>query len=176
MARSYHRTELERRFLLSEMPPDLRVTDFHWVVTDCYLDGQRLRLREMRASDGSEEARFKLGQKHRPPNAPAHERQMTTFNLTEQEYLHLRTLVCVDAPLVKHRYPYRWNNDDYSIDIFQGALDGLIVADLELDNLADLTGRPQPEWAESDVTESHTYEGASLARRAAGVSSDVLSP
>ncbi len=44
----YARVERERRFLLRELPPGLRVSDAHTQITDNYLTGTRLRLRKVR--------------------------------------------------------------------------------------------------------------------------------
>ncbi len=163
-SRSYQRIEHERRFLLIELPPALDPDGFHWVITDHYVQGQRLRLRAMAASIGGEEA-FKLTQKFRPADSPGHQRFMTTFYLTASEYLHLRERLADAPPLVKHRYPYQDEMVAFSVDSFQGALAGLVLADLEIDDSARLAAQPIPIWAIAEVTDDPRYEGGELARR-----------
>jgi 3-isopropylmalate/(R)-2-methylmalate dehydratase large subunit len=60
----YARVERERRFLLRELPPGLRVNDAHTQIFDNYLTGTRLRLRKIRAPR-EREWTWKLTQKFR---------------------------------------------------------------------------------------------------------------
>ena len=83
-------------------------------------------------SNGAEPL-YKLGQKCPIPGAPPHQRQMTTMYLSRDEYDHLCVrLRPAEAPLVKHRYPFRDGGHTFSVDVFQGPLEGLVMADLEL--------------------------------------------
>lgn len=166
-SRSYHRIERERRFLLDRLPPGLDTGGFHWITTDHYLDGLRLRLRKMVGSDGRP-GFYKLGQKFRSADHGAHERQMTTFYLNEPEYDQLAALLVTSPPMVKHRYPYQSEGVVFSIDVFQEALQGLLLADLELADEAELLGVGVPAWAVADVTDDPSYEGGALAHRAGG--------
>ena len=66
---------------------------------------------------------------------------------------------------MKHRYPYTHGGRDFSIDVFQGRLSGLMLADLELVDEDELLAVEVPAWADADVTAEEAYEGGALAAR-----------
>ncbi|HEX8352565.1 MAG TPA: hypothetical protein VF611_06695, partial [Pyrinomonadaceae bacterium] len=61
----YERVERERRYLLRELPPGLKLSDPHTQITDNYVTGTRLRLRKVRVPETNEWT-LKLTQKHTP--------------------------------------------------------------------------------------------------------------
>ncbi|MNU26983.1 hypothetical protein D3C71_153680 [compost metagenome] len=67
----------------------------------------------------------------------------------------------VGHEIVKTRH-YVWHGDrEWEVDVFEGELDGLIVAELECDDAADVTDLP--EWAGDEVTFDKRYKNAVLA-------------
>lgn len=67
----------------------------------------------------------------------------------------------VGHEIVKTRH-YVWHGDrEWEVDVFEGDLDGLIVAELECDDAADVTDLP--EWAGDEVTFDKRYKNAVLA-------------
>jgi hypothetical protein len=64
-ASRYARLERERRYLLRELPDGLKLSDPHTQITDNYVTGTRLRLRNVRSPETNEWA-LKLTQKHAP--------------------------------------------------------------------------------------------------------------
>lgn len=148
--------ELERRFLLRE--PPARLSD-GWRITDRYISGTRLRLRRMEKLDGTGII-YKLGQKFRSETQSAAETTMTTMYLTSGEYDVLSRLEGRD--LVKVRYTYPIDGREFGVDVFQGPLEGLVLADMEALTLESLSQfePPDPDWLE--VTEESFFTGGSL--------------
>lgn len=67
----------------------------------------------------------------------------------------------VGHEIVKTRH-FVWHGDrEWEVDVFEGELDGLIVAELECDDAADVTDLP--EWVGEEVTFDRRYKNAVLA-------------
>lgn len=152
----YARFERERRFLLAELPADLG--DEHVVIHDRYITGTNLRLRSVRTPDGTV-VRSKLARK--VSTASPRETVITNLYLDETEYQILAELP--GRGIVKHRYPDRWEGRAYSIDCFQGPLEGLITAEIEAPTAAELDTIPVPSFATCEITERPEFTGGHLA-------------
>lgn len=94
-----------------------------------------------------------------------------TGNLSRAEYEYeipvadanemLNTL-CEPGLIEKHRYKISYGKHLWEIDVFAGANEGLIVAEIELqaeDEKFDL-----PPWAGKEVTEDYRYGNSQLAK------------
>lgn len=159
----YARTERERRFLLQRLPEGLP-TEYRRI-RDWYLDGTRLRLRRVEDGDGKV-LDLKLGQKytHGAPGA-GWSTTITNLYLSEAEFELLRTLG--GRPITKRRQPYLHGQQQYSIDVFEQELAGLLVAEIELDSHLAAASLPTPEFAIADVTGELCFTGGALARTTA---------
>jgi CYTH domain-containing protein len=114
----------------------------------------------MEPLDGSEIV-YKLGQKFRSDVQAPTETTMTTMYLTAGEYDILSWLEGPD--LVKLRYSYPIDGREFGVDVFQGLLDGLVLAEMEAltpESLSQIEP-PDPDWLE--VTEETFFTGGSLA-------------
>jgi CYTH domain-containing protein len=147
----YARPERERRFLVVGDPGPL---EQQRVVEDRYLVGGTLRLRAVR---GDGDPVFKLTQKVRTnPEDPA-EVAITNLYLSEEEYRMLATLPGRD--LTKTRSLC----EGFAVDVFHGPNEGLVMAEVEVD---DLEGDVHlPGWIGREVTHDEEYSGGSLAGR-----------
>ena len=121
---AYARPERERRFLLDGLPDGLGPGR---LVEDRYLDGTTLRLRRV-SGDGL--VVCKLTQKVRTGDGPA-QVALTNLYLTEEE--HRRLSVLPGADLVKVRRPWVAG---LVVDEHTGPLAGLVLAELEVEDLA----------------------------------------
>ncbi len=72
-------------------------------------------------------------------------------------------LTCCDKVLQKTRYEIPVGNHIWEIDVFSGALDGLIVAEIELSD-ADETIQ-LPSWVGEEVTHDPNYLNVNLINR-----------
>ncbi len=150
----YARPEREQRFLVAELPP--RLVDER-LIEDLYLDGLSLRLR-MVSHDGS--TTFKLTQKVRSSPSEPFAVSTTTIYLSEHEHDRLRVLP--GARLAKRRRLWHEDGQVFAVDEFQGVLDGLRLAEVEVHDL-DTTLTP-PSWTGREVTHDDRFSGGALAR------------
>ena len=148
----YAVVERERRFLLASLPEGVASTK---EIVDRYLTGTRLRLREVRESDGT--VTRKLGHKVRLGEGPA-EVACTNFYLDDAEWAVISALPA--RVLRKKRHLVHRDGVTVAIDEHE---DGTLVAEIDDgDRPSDLV----PGWlgATEDVTEDERWTGAQLAR------------
>ena len=159
----YAHLEIERRWLVDA--DRLAVADLAGPIAihDRYIDGTRVRLRLMERDGGKV---FKLTRKYQSDEADA--RPIVTAYLEEDEYAVFAKLP--SCALSKTRFKLLHGEHFYSVDCFRGALEGLVLAELEGADLAALRALPDPAWAVRDVTHEIQYQGATLAR--AGIPKD----
>lgn len=121
----YARIERERRFLLDGFPSGENVVRVRRIV-DRYIDGTALRLRQQ-TEDGAPPV-FKLTQKIPARSSGAQQGFITSMYLTEVEYSVLARLPAKTLTKARHSVP------PFSIDVFEGALKGLILAEAEFES------------------------------------------
>ncbi len=66
-----------------------------------------------------------------------------------------------EAVVEKRRYEVPQGENVWEIDVFSGANEGLVVAEIELDN--ENQGFERPEWLGDEVTDDPRYKNALLA-------------
>lgn len=151
--------EIERRYLLNRMPEDVPAMTGVWLITDHYLPNTRLRLRKMASITGNNVV-YKLTQKYRSENQSVYETTITNLYLTEAEYNILQPL---EANVIrKRRYPYNAQIRDFSIDVFEGRHQGLILAEVEMESKAGVDALALPLFVLRDVTEDPFFTGGNL--------------
>jgi len=151
--------ETERRYLLKNIPDDLLENTNGWLITDRYFPNTRLRLRQMKSVSGNETI-YKLTQKYRSETQNAYETTITNLYLTEEEYNHLEFL---DGKIIKKkRYPYSAQNHNFSIDVFEGRHQGLILAEMEFEGQSELGEFALPLFALKEVTDDPFFTGGNL--------------
>jgi CYTH domain-containing protein len=152
--------ELERRFLLRQVPPDLPAHAGGYLITDRYYPHTRMRLRRMQSLLGDETI-YKLTQKYRAETQFAIETTITNLYLTVDEY-HLFDNLPGEI-LQKRRCRYIDQERTYSIDIFERRHHGLILGEIEFAEKTDAEKFTLPEFAMKDVTGDSFFTGGSLA-------------
>ncbi len=155
----YARVERERRFLLRELPPGLKVSDYHSQIFDNYITGTRLRLRKVRVPQ-TREWTWKLTQKFAPDTRDFSRMLITNIYLTQHEYETLS--VFEGNEIRKNRYPYTHEGGDFGVDVFLGDLAGLILAEIEFDTDEAMEAFMMPAFAVVEVTRDPLFTGASL--------------
>ncbi len=148
----YGNRERERRFLLAAPPagPVVRTG----AITDRYITGTRLRLRRVEWTGGGEGVVYKLTQK--VPHPDGRSGLITTIYLTAEEYRVFARLPATPLRKLRHSVP------PLGVDLFEGELDGLVLAEVEFpsdDALADFT---PPPIAVAEVTEDERFTGGHL--------------
>ncbi|MDB5676586.1 MAG: hypothetical protein JWM65_3568 [Sphingomonas bacterium] len=152
----YARLEHERRFLVrAECLPPLDRAEAR-LIEDRYIDGARLRLRRM--SGGARPTLLKLTRKYGGPRPEP----ITTLYLDPAEYALLSNLPA--APLIKHRHHLPIGDHWFGLDVFAGALAGLMLCEIEAESPEVLASIVLPDWAGDEVTDHPAFAGAALAR------------
>ena len=152
----YSVSELEQRFLLSELPQELSQPRR---IRDLYIEGARLRLRIVEDLDGFVLQR-KLGHKRRIEEGDPSIVKHTSLYLSEPEY---RILSAVGGrPLVKVRWKVETNGVRAAVDVFEGELEGLVMLEVEFRVDDELTAFRPSEWAGVEVTNREEFSGGAL--------------
>lgn len=148
----YAVVERERRFLLGSLPEDVVETR---EIVDRYVEGTRLRLREVRSPDGT--VVRKLGHKVRLGEGPAAV-ACTSLYLDDAEWTVLSALPA--RLLRKRRHVVRRDGLTVAVDEHE---DGTLVA--EIDD-GDSPSVVVPAWLDvvADVSDDERWTGAALAR------------
>jgi CYTH domain-containing protein len=154
----YTSVERERRWLCRDVPRE-RVFQTE-EITDLYVTGTRLRLREARPIDGGAPM-LRLSRK---ADIDRHTRLITSIYLPEEEFADLATsLPGVRVEKSRHRLQ-RLPGVMMLIDEFSGELDGLIIAEAEFDTPERLASFAMPDFAVREVTDDPRFTGGYLAK------------
>jgi CYTH domain-containing protein len=149
----YARVEWERRFLLSSFPGGETVTRIRRIC-DRYIDGTTLRLRQQ--SDGDGQTVFKLTQKLPGGTARGQQGLITSIYLNREEFDVLATLPAKKLTKVRHSVP------PFGIDVFEGELQGLVLAEAEFNSGAEASALALPSFIVAEVSDDRRFTGGSL--------------
>jgi len=144
----------ERRFLVDAGNlPKLNAANARRI-EDLYIEGGRLRLRAITLANG--ELEYKLGKKYAPDNPLIG--PMTNLYLTAEE--HAVMSVLPGQRVVKRRHKL----GAFVVDVFEGPLDGLVLAECEAANRVAAMAFDIPKWCVREVTSEPEYTGWRLAQ------------
>jgi CYTH domain-containing protein len=149
----YTRVERERRFLVHQFPRGANVVQIRRIM-DSYIEGTTLRLREQK-EDGSD-AVFKLTQKIPARAGGAQQGFITTIYLTQDEFCLLAQIPSKKLSKTRYSIP------PFGIDVFEGPLQGLILAEAEFDSAEVADALPIPSFAAEEVTTDDRFTGGRL--------------
>ena len=151
----YAWVERERRWLCHDVPRDRVLRSER--ITDLYVVGTNLRLREALPLDGGSPMR-RLGRK---ADVEPSVRLLTSIYLSDREFALLSSLPGNILRKTRH-YLGRIDGADLSVDVFEGDLTGLVMAEAEFDDMESLAAYPMPAFAFREVTEDLRYTGGEL--------------
>jgi CYTH domain-containing protein len=151
----FARIERERRFLVLQLPPEQQITRVRRI-RDRYIDGTNLRLRE--ETEGSQPTLFKLTQKIRQPGAGFQQGWITTMYLDQTTHERLSNLPAQVLTKIRYSVP------PFGIDVFEGVLEGLVLAEAEFDSEADAADLTIPTFISREVSTDARFTGGFLAR------------
>ena len=158
----YALLENERRFLVRDAP-DLSGARVR-LIEDIYLDAGRLRLRRITHFDGSP-PEHKLCKKYRSPDPTS--APIVNIYLTAEEHAALAAPL-PGRPLSKRRYIVQHGGRAFSLDVFEGALAGLMICEAEAPTPEAIRALAFPPWAGREVTADPFVSGGHLATLTAG--------
>ncbi|MFZ0521867.1 MAG: hypothetical protein WAL95_12640 [Candidatus Acidiferrales bacterium] len=152
---TYARAERERRFLLADFPRGAEAVRVRRIV-DHYIDGTNLRLREQ--SDDGGPPVFKLTQKVAARASGARQGFITNMYLTENEFRLLSQLPSRELRKARHSVP------PFGVDVFEGALEGLLLAEAEFDSEEEANSLVIPPFIFREVPDDIRFTGGRLVR------------
>lgn len=153
----YARVEWERRFLLEKLPEDVQVNRIRQIA-DLYIEGACLRLRQAR--DDSGQMQFKLTQKLAESALGARQGLITTMYLTRPEFDVLAKLPGRSLRKTRFSLP------PFGIDIFEGELQGLVLAEAEFSAGEEACELVLPAFIRHEVTNDARFTGGNLVKAA----------
>lgn len=149
----YARIERERRFLLDGFPEGVKVSQVRRI-TDRYVEGTTLRLREM--TDESGQTVFKFTQKLPAAGNGAEQGFITNIYLTREEFDVLAQLPARTLKKTRYSVP------PFGIDVFEESLEGLVLAEAEFDSDQAADELRIPSYIAREVTADRRFTGGSL--------------
>jgi CYTH domain-containing protein len=153
----YAKFERERRFLVA--PQRLpRLGDTHFLLDDLYLTRTQLRLR-VQTELPLGKVLHRLTQKLQSTDPRV--RRITTLYLTAAEHALFAALP--GARLAKRRHFVQSRGLEWGIDVFEGPLTGLVLAEREFDSDAEMSATAAPAFATCEVTDDDAFTGGALA-------------
>jgi hypothetical protein len=164
-ARKYALVERERRFLLAGSP--VGVPTHQVLIEDRYLRGTRLRLRRM--TDLGEPG-FRLTHKlsQKIPSANGAPGLITTLYLSADEYTALLGIPADTLRKIRSSFP------PLGVDVFEGPLHGLVLAEAEFETARDEANFHLPAEAVTEVTADVRFSGGRLVTLTASETADLL--
>src|SRR5918998_1525531 len=154
----YTRVEYERRFLVSPHS-DWRsaVESYSKTFEDKYLHHARLRLRILTDSDTGRRI-IKLTKKFE--SASPYFQTISRILLSPGEYELLDDLEGDRLKKIRHYHNYR--DRVFSVDVFEGELDGLVLCEVEAEGIEELMSVEPPSYVKYEVTEDTFFTGGNL--------------
>jgi len=154
----YTSVERERRWLCNEVPREFILQTE--AITDLYVTGTQLRLREARPVDGGK-PRLRLTRK---ADVNSRTRLITSIYLPEAEFAVLAA-VLPGLRIEKLRHRFQLSPDAaIGVDEFQGSLQGLILAEAEFNTPELMAAFQVPHFAVREVTDDPRFTGGYLAQ------------
>lgn len=149
--------EHERRWLCRSVPADrvLRTETYN----DLYVEGTQLRLREAIPVGGGAPM-LRLGRK---ADVNSSVRLLTSIYLSAEEFRLLSALPGRVLRKTRHSLG-KIDGADVFVDVFDGTLSGLIMAEAEFENAEAMERYAMPDFAVREVTDDLRYTGGCLVR------------
>lgn len=126
------------------------------LIRDLYISGATLRLREI--SEAGKDPVFKLTQKLPAPGAGARQGWITTMYVAAEEYRLIAQLP--GKALTKTRFSV----PPFGVDVFQGELEALCLAEAEFESAEQADALTIPSWVLAEATDDRRFTGGELAQ------------
>lgn len=145
--------EIERKFLLAEEPPELRRSQRYTIQQGYLVEGTR---REVRVRRRNKDCFLTV------KDGAGLVRGETEISITPAQFDALWPLTA-GCRIEKNRYILPWRGLSIEVDIYDGALDSLRVAEVEFATQADSEAFVKPPFLGTEVTGRPEYANAALA-------------
>ena len=139
--------ELEKTYLAKEIPENLQNCKFKEII-DIYVpkDREHPKLRLRKNDD-----RFELTKKEPVVEGDASHQEERTIKLTEIEFEALNQLEGKRVRKLRHYFGYEGRIAE--IDVFQDALEGLVLVDFEFETIGEKDKFEMPNFCLADITQ-----------------------
>lgn len=155
MLMKYGYVERERRFLIKTLPSELNLEQDYCRICDRYFPNTFLRLREITTPTG-QLIQQKFARKEAVGDSNRHA-YITNLYLTSHEYNLLATLNGLELHKRRYRYPYL--EHVVGIDVFEGQLAGLVLAEVEFTADNAMAKFQPPGFCTVEVTDDPFFRG-----------------
>lgn len=144
--------EIERKFLIEDVPEDLNAYPCRHLEQGYLCTGPVVRIRK-------DDDKYELTYKSKGMMV----REEYNLPLTKEAYEHLKTKV--DGRIItKKRYMIPYENYTIELDIFEGDLAPLLLAEVEFPTEEEAKSFNPPDWFAEDVTFSALYHNSFLSQ------------
>ena len=145
--------EIERKYLVRELPEDLSGYPYTEIEQVYLLDTPVIRIR-------------KAGENYvlTVKGEGLLSREELNLPLTEEAYLRLYKKM-EGVPVTKRRYKIPYEGHTIELDLFSGAQDGLQLAEVEFESVEESEDFTPPAWFGEEVTYDARYQNVSMAYR-----------
>ncbi|MBI4781299.1 MAG: hypothetical protein HY785_08220 [Oscillatoriophycideae cyanobacterium NC_groundwater_1537_Pr4_S-0.65um_50_18] len=161
----YGYIERERRFLIKNLPLELRLDGEYRCISDRYFPKTHLRLRRITTPEG-QLIQQKFARKQLMSDSS--HASITNLYLDPNEYQLLSSLGGLE--IHKRRYRYAYGEYMFGIDVFEGQLSGLVLGEVEFPTDEAMELFRSPDFCTVEVTDEPFFRGGHLAT----VQADVL--
>jgi adenylate cyclase len=144
--------EIERKFVVDQLPAELRAHDSERI-RQGYLTVEPVEVRARSRDDRTYELTVK--------SAGALTRAEVNLQLTREQFEELWPHA--QGAIEKTRSSYDVDGWTAEVDVYDGALVGLVVVEVEFPSEADASAFAPPEWFGTEVTDDPRYRNAALA-------------
>lgn len=147
--------EIERKFLVKQLPVDLDDYDFH-IIEQGYLSTNPVV--RVRRQDDEYYMTYK--------GSGLLAREEYNLPLNKESYEHL--VKKADGNIItKKRYLIPIEGTTYTIelDIFSGVFEGVVIAEVEFETIEQAHAFAAPEWFGEDVTENPEYHNSNMSKK-----------
>ena len=143
--------EIEKKYLLKELP-DLNTYEYHKIEQAYLCTGPVVRVRR-------EDENYYMTYK----GSGLMSREEYNLPLTAESYEHLKKKA--DGNIIsKTRYLIPYENYLIELDIFDGDLAPLIMAEVEFESEEEAHAFVPPSWFDKDVTQDKRYHNSNLSK------------
>lgn len=153
-------SEFHRLFLIEKLPEPLGPASRHLQILDKYIEGTRIRLRQMRDPYSNE--RTQMLQKRIEPSTGA-ETRSAEVHLDDHEYSLFDHFS--GQEIRKNRYFHEFDLVAYAFDMYLGQLKGLKLARAEFETGDEGRDFTPPDFSVIEVTNELFFSGEHLANK-----------
>lgn len=141
--------EIEKKYLINFLPENLTSYRHSEIIQSYLCDSPVLRIRKI---DNDYLFTYK--------GKGLLSRKEINIPISESEFVSLYSKS--QNKIEKTRYFIEYNSFTIELDIFKGNLSGLIIAEVEFENIAEAENFIPPKWFGEDITNNPKYQNVNL--------------